>query len=474
MSRETGGTADQSDLLLNRGDSRIFSLTRSQTILRNQSARRGRVLHLFFGSSANQASPGLRRNLLANIVDGSVYSFGIAFVSIQTIVPVMVKNISQSNFAVGLVMLIWTAGFNGPQIFVANYVERLLFKRRFFLQTAFVQRIPWLLLALLCFFVLGSVGPSAGTILFFVLFGLAAVTGSVCFPVWFDIITKLTPVELRGRLFGARNLLGGILGIIAGFGVEWVLANIAYPASYGVLFTVAFFFIMVSYWALTYLKEETPSAVAEEIHIVDYYKRLPRILKEEENFRNFLISDALLIAATMAGAFYAVHAIEKFSLNDSSAGTFTIVYMCSMIVGNMFFGVLADRYGHKVNVVLSAGFTAMSCFIALLAPNALLYQIVFIGMAFQVGLSGISRLSIVVEFCSEEERTTYVALTNLVTAPFVLFGLVAGGIASQYGYEAVFAIAGLMALASALWVTIKVEEPRVKAERPFVQATQYE
>ncbi len=432
------------------------------------------MLEWFFGSGIRQAPGVLRRNLAANIFDGSLYAFGIGFISIQTVIPVMVKNISHSNFAVGLVPLIWTAGFNAPQIFIANYVERFPFKKRLFLQTAFLQRVPWFMLALLSFFILGGLSSSASTILFFVLFTLAAVTGSLCFPVWFDIIAKLTPVDLRGRLFAARNLLGGVLGILAGLVVEKVLATIEYPTSYGVLFALAFLSTSVSYWALTLLKEEGPSAVSEDIHILDYYRNLPRILKGEKNFRNFLISDALLIAATMAGAFYAVHAIEKFSLNDSSAGTFTIVMMCSMIVGNMFFGYIADHFGHKVNLVLSAVSTALSCFTALFAPNEGLYLVVFVGMAFQVGLSGISRLSIVAEFCSEEERPTYVALTNLVTSPFVLFGLVAGGIASRLGYDAVFLIAGLLALASAMWVAFKVDEPRIKVRRPFVQSAQYE
>jgi MFS family permease len=111
---------------------------------------------------------------------------------------------------------------------------------------------------------------------------------------------------------------------------------------------------------------------------------------------------------------------------------------------------------------------------AILAPNQFLYLVVFVGMAFQIGLSGISRLSIVAELCSEEERPTYVALTNLVTSPFILFGLVAGGIAARFGYDAVFLIAGLLAIASALWMTFRVEEPRETVRRPFVQSAQYE
>ncbi len=432
------------------------------------------MLDWFFGSRVRENSGVLRQNLVANITDGALYAFGMGFVSLQTVVPVMVKHISDSNFAVGLVPVLWTAGFNFPQIFIANHAERFPFKMRLFLKTAFFQRIPWLLLALLSFFLLGRVNSTTGVFLFLALFTLAAVAGSLCFPIWFDVIVKLTPVALRGRLFAVRNLLGGVLGVFAGAVVELVLATVAYPTNYGVLFILAFIFMGVSYGALTRLKEESPSPLPGQIHIVEYYRNLPRILKGQRNFRNFLISDALLIAATMAGAFYAVHAIERFSLSDASAGTFTIVIMCSTIIGNIFFGTIADHYGHKVNLVLSAASTALSCFTALFAPSQGLYLIVFVGMAFQIGLSGISRLSIVAELCSEEERPTYVALTNLVTSPFILFGLIAGGIASRFGYDAVFLIAGLLALSSALWMAFRVEEPRDMAARPFVQSTQYE
>jgi hypothetical protein len=38
----------------------------------------------------------------------------------------------------------------------------------------------------------------------------------------------------------------------------------------------------------------------------------------------------------------------------------------------------------------------------------------------------------------------------------------------------VFLIAGLLAVASALWMAFRVEEPRENVRRPFVQSAQYE
>ena len=432
------------------------------------------MLRWFFGAGVREEPKILRQNLSANMVDGAMYSLGMCFVSLQTVLPVLVHRISGSSLAVGLIPVLWTAGFNFPQIFIANHVERFAFKRTLFLRTAFFQRVPWFLLSLLLFFVVGRTESLTGLLLFFILFTLAAIAGSLCFPVWFDLIAKLTPVHFRGRLFGARNLLGGVLGVLGGWIVKVVLGRLDFPTSYGVLFVLAVLCMAVSYWSLTLLREEFPSITRQPVPAAEYYRKLPKILKRHRNFRNFLISDALLIAATMAGAFYAVHALQKFSLSESYAGIFTIVIMCSMIVGNALFGFMADHFGHKMNLVLAAVFTAIACLVALCAPGPYLYLASFVGLAFQIGLSGISRLSIVAELCEEAERPTYVALANMVTSPVVLFGVVAGGIASAYGYEVVFAIAALLAITSALWMAFKVDEPRGRGSRPFVQPVQYE
>ena len=122
---------------------------------------------------------------------------------------------------------------------------------------------------------------------------------------------------------------------------------------------------------------------------------------------------------------------------------------------------------------MAACSTAAACLIALLAPTPGLYLFVFIGSSLASGLAGISRLSIVAELSSEGERPTYVALTNMVTAPFVLFGLLGGWLADRFGYNIVFVLAGILALASALWLAAKVEEPRFR-DRSIIQPAQFE
>src|SRR5690606_31546746 len=179
------------------------------------------------------------------------------------------------------------------------------------------------------------------------------------------------------------------------------------------------------------------------------------ILKKEKNYRNFLIADALLVSALMADSFYAVNAIQKFSLPESYAGIFTVVVMSSMIGGTIIFGFLADRYGHKLNLLIASSATAASSAIALISPSIEIYYVVFIGSASTATLINMSRLAIVAELCSEEDRPTYISLTNVITAPFILSAIAGGWFANQFGYNIIFIAASLLALTSVfLYMTI--------------------
>lgn len=402
----------------------------------------------------------VKRNFFLNVFDGAVFSFAMSFVSLQTVFPVLIKKISGSDFAIGLVPVIWAAGFNFPQIFIANYVRKIGFKKPLMLKTALGQRLPWLFISLLVFFFIEDMHPNVALILILTSLGLAAIGGSLNLPGWFDLISKLTPVQLRGRLFAYRSVVGAVLGILGGAFVIIVLDSYSYPENYGILFFTTFVVMMISYVFLLFIKEENPNPSQQLFSQSEFFRRLFTILKKEKNFRNFLVFDSLMMLANMSQAFFAVYAIEKFSLPDSYAGTFTIVMMITMIIGSLYFGYIADRYGHRINLIYASAFTTLSCLIALYSPYVGIYYLVFVGSSLNLTLLMVSRLTIIAEICSEDDRPTYVALTNMVTAPFVLSGMLGGIIANNFGFDTLFIIAAIFSIAAMTWLIIKVIEPR--------------
>lgn len=402
----------------------------------------------------------VRRNFVVNVVDGAVFAFGLGFASRSTVLPVFVKNIGGDGIAISLISVLWILGFNMPQIAISNYVGHVSPKKPLLLKTGLAQRLPWLLMAVVTFTMVDGLPRTIALPLFFVLLTLAAVGGSLNLPVWFDIVSKVTPVGMRGRMFAFRTVIGGVLGIIAGWIVERVLATWAYPDSFGLLFGLCFGAMMISYIFVCLIEEGNHPLPKKTLRYREYLRSLPRILREQTNFRNFLIGESLLVAATMVEAFFVVDAIESFGLPDSYAGRFTAVIMLSMVVGTLVFGYMADRWGHRINMVLAAAWMIVACGAALMADSVAVYYVVFVASALTLGLRTVSRLPIVAELCGEEDRPTYVALTNVVTAPFVLAGIGAGWTANVYGYDAVFFGAVVLSVASCAWFGLKVYEPR--------------
>lgn len=402
----------------------------------------------------------VKQNFFLNVFDGSIYSFAMSFVSLQTVLPVFVKKLSGSDIAVGLIPVIWSVGFNFPQVFVSNHVRKLGYKKPWMLKTALLQRIPWLLLAFLSYFLIENVDSEAALIIIFAGLAIAAFGGSINLPGWFDLISKITPVQLRGRLFAYRSVLGAALGIFGGWAVSVILNTVSYPENFSLLFLLAFLVTMISYAFLVFLKEDHPNHPQKIFTYGEFVKKLGSIVKEERNFRNFIVADSLMMLALMSNAFLAVNAVEKFSLSDAYAGYFTIVMMLSMTFGSLYFGYLADKKGHKLNLVWASAFTLIACMAALIAPTVEIYFICFASSALTLTLSMVSRLTIIAEICGEDDRPTYISLTNLITAPFVLSGLLGGWIASAFGYDAVFIIAGVFAAAAFVWLSLKVSEPR--------------
>jgi MFS family permease len=410
--------------------------------------------------------PNVRWNFTLNVLDGAFYSFGLSFASATTVLPVFVQRLGGSDVAVGMIPVVWAVGLNLPQLLIANHAQQVRSKKRLLLTTALIQRLPWLLLAAGTFLFVGGASPTVGLGLFFTAFALAALGGSLNMPVWFDFVAKVTPVKVRGRLFAVRAVVGSVLGIVGGLGVTWVLGAVAYPLNFALLFSLAFAAMMISYVALVLLREGEQAVPRRRIEYGLFLRLLPRILRRNRNYRNFLIGDALFVTASVAGAFFTVDAIGRFGLPESYAGRFTIVMAAASVVAGPLFGVLGDRFGHRLNLFLGAVATVLASVLALIAPSVEVYLLVFVCSASVLVLRSVSRLPIVAELCAEADRPTYVALSNVLTAPFALAGVLAGWVAGRFGYDAVFVGTAVVGVVAAYWMLERVREPRAETGPP--------
>ncbi len=410
-----------------------------------------------------------RWNFFANVMDGALFSFGMSFAPQLTVLPLLVRSIGGGNVAVGLIPVVWTLGFNFPQFLIAGYAERQARKKPLLLKTAVWQRLPWLFLSLAAYFLFGRVGSGVALVVFFALYAMAAVCGSLNLPVWFDLVAELTPARWRGRLFGTRLVTGSLLGILGGAIVASVLSESSSAGGFAFLLLLAFLGTCASYAFLLTLKEPAAAALPVRDERQGTTRPVVRHLATNRNLRNFIIADALQISATMALAFITVTAVDRFILPDSAAGTFTVIIMGSTIAGGLVFGAVGDRFGHKTNLILAAVITLTLALIAVSAGTAEVFSAVFVCAGLTTALSQISRLAFLAELADEGERPSVIALANMISSPFMFWGAIGGALANTLGYNAVFLLTAFFAAAAALWLLIAVRDPMHGKLRAVIQ-----
>ncbi len=405
----------------------------------------------------------LRHNILMHLGDGSMYAFALSFISFTTILPVFIQRMGGSAIAIGAVPVLWNLGNSLPQIFIGQQKINEKFVKPIILWYSVIYRSSFLVVGVFIFFFLNqiSVSFSVPIVLFFIL--LITGLGGIPAPRWVNLFSKTTPVNLRGRLLALRQLTGSLLGILGGSITIVILSSISFPQNFAVLFFLCFVFMFVSLYFLKEVNE--PQEIISVDLIITKNRKLTKIksvIKENKNFKNYLLADALLLISLTSSAFLAVYGIEKFKLPSSYAGTFTIIFMGSIVLGNIIFGFIADLFGHKINLMIMGAALLLACFSAIIAINPLMFGAVFIFAGIGQSLQGISRVAFVIELGGEKDRALYSSSLNSITAPALLFGVYLGYLVSVIGFVIVFGLYILVSGFSIYWLYKKVEDPRIK------------
>ncbi|MCK9409232.1 MAG: MFS transporter [Bacteriovoracaceae bacterium] len=402
----------------------------------------------------------LRANIRMHLFDGSLYVLGMSIVSVQTILPVFIKELGGSPIAIGSVQVLWTIGQNLPSMFVAHYLQRRILFKSPMVGWGLAHRLMLLVCAVAAYFLIETLSSRISVPLFLFLIFLIPAIGSLSGLPWFQVFTKTIPVQLRGRLMGIRQLLGSAGGAIGGSIISLVLYAVVFPANYALLFLIAFIITMFSFYFLTRISELPSLSEGRELPRTKILSEARRIIVGDRNFRNFLFADLFILMSLAASSFYSVYAIEKFSLPPSYAGTFTAIVMITNIAANIVFGIVGDSYGHKMNLMAFALSSALAALFAVISTNILMYGLVFVFLACATQIQSISRLSFIAEMCSEKERPVYVGIVNTLTAPTVFIGLLFGWMIPMTGFAVIFVTAALLAVNSFLILYNVVHEPR--------------
>lgn len=413
-----------------------------------------------------QNSNRLKWNFSMGLLHGIFFNGGLAFSEATTVIPVFLSHFSDSMMLIGLsstvISRVGSIGGVLPQLFVAHALEKRVRKKPILVTAITIRALCWGGLAVVTYW-FGKSHPLGIILSLFLLLTLFSFMGGIAQISFYDIWGKALPSTLRGRFFGYRQFIGGILAIGAGFVVRAILgnSNIAFPNNYALLFFLSFAFISISYLALSSIREPVEEVHQHFLTFREFLKKALAILKRDYNLKWFLLVQIVGGAIALTLPFYVIYARDILGVKPGMVGIFLSAQMLGMVLSNLLWAHLSDFIGNKRVIQLAVFLSLIIPVIALLTPSDLggLFIPLFVLLGFSITGQKIGNTNFLLDIAPSKDRPTYLSLRGTLRAPLFFFPLLGGGIVQWFSYKTLFFIT-VFVLSAGLVLSFKLKEPR--------------
>jgi MFS family permease len=231
--------------------------------------------------------------------------------------------------------------------------------------------------------------------------------------IWVGLMGEVVPEEERGRYFGWRNSLCGVVGMLAGLSAGWYLDHTPAPAGFQMVLLVAILFATVG--IALYPQHFDPGSRAVQLSLRDTVL----VPLRDPNFRRFMIFAVYWNASVMlASPFVIPYFLKHLHMSFTQVAIWSgIASLCGLILGPMW-GRVADRMGHKTVLIVTtilAGSLHPLCW--MLATPGFLWFIWLSGLVDALSWGGINTamFNLTLTSAPARYRVAYISVLGMVT-----------------------------------------------------------
>jgi len=366
-----------------------------------------------------------RRTLALSVLDGTIWAlmFGLAENYLVPFVLFFGATVFQVSLLQGLAQL--TTG--ASQLAGSVLVQRGASRRRLAMGAVTVQAVMWVV-TFVATLVTGSAWVGIGLYCFGLFF--ANLGG----PGWVSWMTELVPADLRGHYWSYRNRLIGFVQLAAILAAGWFL-DLAKgqhweSVAYGVLFSVATVIRLGSIVVLRIQHEpELPRTEdSRQMTFFAFLRDLPRT-----NFGRFVLYYmALNFALVMIYPLMQVHLLKNLGVTYEQYSWVTMVFTVATSVFLPYWGPLADRFGNRRILLVSAAFLPLIALGWVFITDWRLLIVVQLLGGFLAGGVMLSANNFVFDAIAPEHLPKTWAYYTVVTMLASFAGSVVGGAVAEY------------------------------------------
>ncbi len=241
------------------------------------------------------------------------------------------------------------------------------------------------------------------------------------------------------------------------------LAHFSFPLGFAVCFYVAAGCMMVGLLPYLVVREVTMEPMRFE-SAREFAGHVWGIVRSTGGLKRLVVTRWLMESGMMAGAFYAVNAMDVADLPVRTAATFTIITTAFHAPMTLLAGYIGERWGFRIVLACAGLFGATATCLALLGDSVWWFYAMFgvAGLAMACDFS--ATMNMVIEMSADRDKTVYQGIYNTLLMPLrIAYPLLAGWLAAEHGLRTVFTVALCLQLCGAAAAALVVREPRKNA-----------
>ncbi len=378
----------------------------------------------------------LKRNVRAQLINGALGQTGFRLVQAPTFLPAFLFALSGSDFLVGLARSLQAAGTVLSPLIGASLIGH----RTHILATALtlgtLMRLQILGVSLAAF-LLGNQSAFAAVVLMMTFMGFFQGMSQVTMN---SLRAKVIPVERRGIVSGLRNFLAGIfsatLSYVAG---AYVIEPNLLGNGYATLFLFAFTIGMLGLAGLSTTREPEAVSVRRRQGFASTLRQVPGLLRSNPHFARFFVVRALGAFGRMGMPFYILFAHTRMDVSGRNLGLLTTIWMVTSSVSNLMWGLIADRRGYRIVMVMTLALWTLSQIQMLTVSSLRGLVVFFVIMGSALGGFNQASQNMVFEFGAAEDVPLRLAASGSAVNAIGTIGPVIGGvIVTLASYQSLF------------------------------------
>jgi len=412
-----------------------------------------------------------QKNYLLGVLNGLLYTAGEIFFDPTLVVVVFLSYLTDSPFLLGLIVPIRDAAWALPQLWVSGILQNYPKKIELYRQSSVARIGSWMLM-LACIFFIHD--PTLLIITFFFTYTLSSLMNGLGGLPFMEIVGKTIEPQRRGEYFAWRYGIGGLGGIAASFVVKRILdesSNIQFPYNFGILALLFSIFASIGLIAFCLINEEQKSETYPKESVIRQFRKALGLVKEDDNFRKFLIIRAVQILGGSAIPFFAVYIQKRYGFSTAFIGYFLAFFTISNLAANLLFGRMARRAGNKqvMNIATGAGLLMSLVVLSLMLIGdtvelkpitaAILLIPAYILNGFRATGLSVSSNALMLDLSPIHKRSIYIGFANTILGAVILLTGISGVLLNLLGFN------GLLILTTALHVSALLFLPRLNVTR---------